>query len=47
MKGDQDRVMTCTTAQFDGVIAMINPDESWVVRLLLSYRLDEGLDSSC
>ncbi|GAA5844074.1 hypothetical protein JCM9279_003723 [Rhodotorula babjevae] len=32
MKGDQDRVMTCTTAQFDGVIAMINPDESWVAK---------------
>lgn len=39
MKGDQDRVMTCTTAQFDGVIAMINPDESWVVRRRLSLSL--------
>ncbi|GAA5994249.1 transcription elongation factor SPT4 [Rhodotorula paludigena] len=32
MKGDQDRVMMCTTAQFDGLIAMINPDESWVAK---------------
>lgn len=31
MRGDADRVMSCTTAQFDGVIAMIRPDESWVV----------------
>ncbi|BGP39154.1 transcription elongation factor spt4 [Rhodotorula kratochvilovae] len=32
MKGDQDRVMMCTTAQFDGVVAMISPDESWVAK---------------
>jgi hypothetical protein len=32
MRGDQDQVMNCTTAQFDGVIAMIRPEESWVVR---------------
>lgn len=36
MKGDQDRVLMCTTAQFDGVIAMIEPKESWVVRCSLS-----------
>lgn len=32
MRGDADQVMNCTTAQFDGVVAMIRPDESWVVR---------------
>ncbi|POY73681.1 hypothetical protein BMF94_3216 [Rhodotorula taiwanensis] len=32
MRGDADRVMSCTTAQFDGVIAMIRPDESWVAK---------------
>ncbi|GAA6054126.1 hypothetical protein JCM3770_003208 [Rhodotorula araucariae] len=32
IKGDQDRVMMCTTAQFDGVVAMISPDESWVAK---------------
>ncbi|KAJ8294581.1 1-phosphatidylinositol 3-phosphate 5-kinase fab1 [Rhodotorula toruloides] len=30
MKGDADRVLSCTTGQFDGVIAAINPEESWV-----------------
>lgn len=39
MKGDSDRVMMCTTGQFDGSIALINPQTSWVVSssLLLSY----------
>lgn len=32
MRGDQDQVMNCTTAQFDGVIAMIRPEESWVAK---------------
>ena len=32
MKGDSDRVMMCTTGQFDGSIALINPKTSWVVR---------------
>ncbi|BGO90771.1 hypothetical protein NBRC10512_002849 [Rhodotorula toruloides] len=32
MKGDADRVLSCTTGQFDGVIAAINPEESWVAK---------------
>ena len=28
----QDRVASCTTANFEGVIAMMKPDESWVAR---------------
>jgi transcription elongation factor SPT4 len=31
MKGSIDRVMECTTGQFDGAIAVIQPKESWVV----------------
>jgi hypothetical protein len=34
MKGSIDRVMECTTGQFDGAIAVIQPKESWVVRLV-------------
>lgn len=34
MKGDSERVLMCTTGQFDGTIALIHPKESWVVRLL-------------
>ncbi|GAA5833058.1 hypothetical protein JCM5353_006760 [Sporobolomyces roseus] len=32
MKGDSDRVMMCTTGQFDGSIALINPQTSWVAK---------------
>lgn len=33
MKGSTDRVIECTTAVFDGCMAMVQPDKSWVVRL--------------
>jgi len=32
MKGQLDRVTACTTTSFDGMIAMINPEASWVAR---------------
>ncbi|PVF95718.1 transcription initiation Spt4 [Serendipita vermifera] len=32
MRGNTDRVNTCTTAQFDGMTAIMNPKESWVAR---------------
>lgn len=32
MKGSPDRIQGCTTTQFDGVIAVIDPDSSWVAR---------------
>lgn len=32
MKGDKERVLECTTSAFDGLIAMVNPQDSWVVR---------------
>ncbi|KAH8047021.1 hypothetical protein JL722_13359 [Aureococcus anophagefferens] len=28
----QDRVASCTTASFDGVVAMMKPEESWIAR---------------
>jgi hypothetical protein len=31
MKGDKERVLECTTSIFDGLIAMVNPQDSWVV----------------
>lgn len=43
MKGDTDRVLMCTTGQFDGTIALIHPRDSWVVSLDLStYSSDHG-----
>jgi len=32
MKGSPDRISSCTTTQFDGVISVIDPDNSWVAR---------------
>ncbi|KAI5479809.1 transcription elongation factor SPT4 [Pseudohyphozyma bogoriensis] len=32
MKGSQDRVFDCTTAQFDGTIALMTPSKSWVAK---------------
>ncbi|GAA5897202.1 hypothetical protein JCM6882_001815 [Rhodosporidiobolus microsporus] len=32
LKGDSDRILMCTTGQFDGVIALIDPKESWVAK---------------
>jgi transcription elongation factor SPT4 len=32
MRGNTDRVNRCTTAQFDGMAAIMDPKESWVAR---------------
>lgn len=32
MRGSADRVAECTSLTFDGMIAMIEPTESWVAR---------------
>lgn len=32
MQGNSDRVNLCTTAQFDGMTAIMDPKESWVAR---------------
>ncbi|ORY91499.1 Spt4/RpoE2 zinc finger-domain-containing protein [Leucosporidium creatinivorum] len=32
MKGSSDRVLECTTAQFDGTIALVSPKDSWVAK---------------
>lgn len=32
MQGSSDKVAECTSAQFDGIIALTNPTESWVGR---------------
>lgn len=54
MKQSQDRVLACTTTHFEGVIAAIETDQSWVVRwqrtracLYLLNMLGIGLLSSC
>ncbi|KAG8851973.1 transcription elongation factor spt4 [Tulasnella sp. 330] len=32
LQDDSDRVASCTSAQFDGLIAMMDPEQSWVAR---------------
>jgi transcription elongation factor SPT4 len=32
MKGSPDRIQACTTTHFDGSIAVIDPEKSWVAR---------------
>lgn len=32
MKGFPDRINVCTTTYFDGIIAVIDPESSWVSR---------------
>lgn len=39
MKGSADRVIECTTAQFDGTIALVSPEDSWVVSSGSSTRV--------
>ncbi|KDN52622.1 putative SPT4-transcription elongation protein [Tilletiaria anomala UBC 951] len=32
MQGSQDTVLDCTTSNFDGLVSMIHPDQSWVAK---------------
>ena len=32
MQGDRDMVHQCTSANFDGMLAMMKPDQSWTAR---------------
>ncbi|PKI84074.1 transcription elongation factor spt4 [Malassezia vespertilionis] len=32
MQGSQERVADCTTSNFDGLICMLQPEESWVAK---------------
>ena len=32
MQGSQERVADCTTSNFDGLICMLHPEESWVAK---------------
>jgi len=32
MKGSPDRIQSCTSTYFDGIVALIDPETSWVGR---------------
>ncbi len=43
LKGSQKRVADCTSAQFDGIIGMMNPGASWVARWQRCDKFVKGL----
>jgi len=43
MKGSTERVLECTTGTFDGAIAIVQPDESWVAKFQRLERCVPGL----
>ncbi len=43
MKTDRDKVYECTSANFDGIIAAMQPDESWVCKWQKINRRVKGI----
>ncbi|TFK64907.1 transcription initiation Spt4 [Pluteus cervinus] len=43
MKGSPDRIATCTTTYFDGVISVIDPETSWVARWQRTSKYVRGV----
>ncbi|KAL2916059.1 transcription elongation factor spt4 [Polyrhizophydium stewartii] len=42
-KGNMERVMMCTSGQYDGLVAMMRPDASWVARWQRVDKFHKGL----
>ncbi|KAI0643612.1 transcription initiation protein spt4 [Trametes meyenii] len=43
MKGYPDRIQACTTTHFEGVISVINPEDSWVARWQRTSKYVRGM----
>uniref|UniRef100_A0A914VEF2 Transcription elongation factor SPT4 n=1 Tax=Plectus sambesii TaxID=2011161 RepID=A0A914VEF2_9BILA len=43
LKGDRDKVYECTSANFDGMIAATQPDDSWVCKWQKINRKTKGM----
>ncbi|KAF7967591.1 hypothetical protein HWV62_27409 [Athelia sp. TMB] len=43
MKSSRDRTQVCTTTSFDGVIAVIDPETSWVARWQRTSKYARGI----
>eukprot|EP00745_Piridium_sociabile_P006580 TRINITY_DN142356_c0_g1_i1.p1 TRINITY_DN142356_c0_g1~~TRINITY_DN142356_c0_g1_i1.p1 ORF type:complete len:118 (-),score=22.45 TRINITY_DN142356_c0_g1_i1:346-699(-) len=42
MKGNRDVVYDCTSANFDGLMAMMSPEDSWVAKWQRTERFVKG-----
>ncbi|KAK2462271.1 hypothetical protein APHAL10511_005577 [Amanita phalloides] len=43
LKGSTERISTCTTTYFDGLITVIDPENSWVARWQRTSKYVRGL----
>ena len=43
LKGSTDRLTTCTTTYFEGVIAVVDPDNSWVAKWQRTTKYARGM----
>ncbi|EIN10146.1 transcription initiation protein spt4 [Punctularia strigosozonata HHB-11173 SS5] len=43
MRGSPDRISVCTTTYFDGVIAVIDPETSWVAKWQRTSKYVRGM----
>ncbi|VDC01125.1 unnamed protein product [Peniophora sp. CBMAI 1063] len=43
MRGSPDRIQVCTTTYFDGIIANIDPEKSWVARWQRTSKFVRGM----
>ena len=42
LKADHEQTLSCTSSNFDGVVSMMNPDESWVAKWQRIDKLRPG-----
>ncbi|GJJ07794.1 hypothetical protein Clacol_001999 [Clathrus columnatus] len=43
LKSNPDRILTCTSGQFNGVIAIVDPENSWVARWQRTSKYVRGM----
>jgi len=43
LKNDRDKVYECTSSNFDGVTALLQPEDSWVAKWLRLSRCKPGV----
>lgn len=43
MKSDRDKVYMCTSNNFDGMIALMSPEDSWVAKWQRINRFTKGI----